>query len=383
MNGRFWHLGKKSTLLLSAVTLLAFVVAGCGTAAGVPQGAAPAAKHKPVVTVQIQLNWLTNVEFSGLWMADHFGWFKKAGFKLQAKAWANGINPETTTASCWQSAGKNKLCLGFDDSSAIPIARQAGNNLVGIWAGSQKTPFGFMSCFVPKKPKVNKKCKSNTGKNITNPRQWKGLTVGYQSHELYVPQIMLSSVGLNLGQVTPHNAAFNIGELTSGVVDVYEVFINNEPIAEKLSGIKVNVIPAYKWGMASFYADVMFAPQSEIGARKSKLKAFVKLVDRGWKWAMAHPKKAADIVEKDYFKATTPSVAFNRKQQEMEEGVFAKTLSRQGGKVDGQMTLARWKQIIKVLRKSKTDGGTPILSKNVPAKDCFTNQFTPAPGGAI
>lgn len=376
MEDRFRRVGRRPALLLSSVALFAVVLAGCGTTAA-PQGSAPASNaHKAMTTVSIQLNWLTNVEFSGLWIADHFGWFHSAGFKLKAKAWSNGISPEETTASCWQGSHSDmsKLCLGFDDSSAVPIARAAGNKLVAIWTGSQKTPFGFMTCRVP-----STKCKSNTHKNITSPKQWKGLKIGYQSHELYVPEIMLGSVGQNLGQVTPVTVQFDTSQLTSGAVDAYLVFVNNEPIAMQLAGIPVNVIPAYKFGMGAFYADTMFAPGAEVHSRSAQLKTFVRLVDRGWKWAMAHPTKAADIVEKNYFK-----LAGARKQQQIEEGQFAKTLSRQGGKVDGQMTLARWKRIITILRHSKADinGGT-ILSRKISASSCFTNKFAPKPGSTI
>src|SRR5689334_9818245 len=104
MHSRFWRLGKRTAWLLSSVAVLALVLSGSAFAAA--HAVKPASKAQKLTTVSVQLNWLTNVEFSGLWVADHLGWFKKAGLKLKATGWSNGINPEDVTSACYQGAGK-------------------------------------------------------------------------------------------------------------------------------------------------------------------------------------------------------------------------------------------------------------------------------------
>lgn len=371
---------SRAAWLFSVLMALIFVVAGCATT-GSPQGApAPSKAHKHMTKVFVQLNWLSNVEFSGLWVADHKGWFKKAGFKFTFKSWSNGIDPEGTTAACYQGGGK--LCFGFDDSAAVAIARDNGDKLKAIWVGSQKTPFGFATCKVPKTG-TNKKCKSNTGKNITKPSQWAKyhLKIGYQSHELYVPEIMLGKVHKSLSDVTPKTVQFDTSALTTGAVDAFLVFINNEPIALKLQGVKTNVIPAYKWGMQDFYADTMFAPDAELAHHSKKVAKFVSLVDKGWKYAMHHYKSVAHMVVKNYF-PTEFGVPSNKKQQVLEEKKFATTLSRDSkGRISGRMTLKRWKGIIHILATYPGDlGGKPILHNPLPsAKKTFTDKFAPPP----
>lgn len=377
---------SRITWLFSAMLVPVFVLAGWGTYAS-PQASAPPSKApKTLTTVHVDLNWLPNVEFSGIWVAIKKGWFKQAGLRVPGLTGAMGAgvraydfsnSPEYENNLCLHQ--KNQLCIGFDDSSAIPIARQAGQKLTGVWAGSQKTPFGFMTCYVPKKPKVNKKCKSNTGKNITSPRQWRGLKIGYQQDELYVPELMLGSVGLSLSDVTPVQVQFTTSDLTTGQTDAHLVFVNNEPISLRLQGVKTNVIPGYKYGMAAFYADVMFVSDSQMSKYKSRIKAFVSVVDRGWKYAMHHPTSTAKMIVNNYFGTSYGGGPGAAKQQEIEIGQFAKTLSRdKSGKVDGQMTLSRWKTIIKDLRTYPGSlDGKPIITAHINPKDCFTDRFAP------
>jgi ABC-type nitrate/sulfonate/bicarbonate transport system substrate-binding protein len=378
MHSSFWRLGKRTAWLLSSVAVLGLVLSGSAFAAA--HAVKPASKAQKLTSVSVQLNWLTNVEFSGLWVADHLGWFKKAGFKLKATGWSNGINPEDVTSACYQGAGKSgNLCFGYDDSAAVAIARSQGNDLKAVWVGSQKTPFAFATCAVTGKKNIDSKCKSNTHKNITSPKQWKGLKIGYQSHELYVPEVMLGSVKKSLSDVKPVTVQFDTSVLTTGGVDAFLVFLNNEPISLALQGVHTNVIPAYKFGFGDFYADTMFAPSAELKAYPKKVKTFVSLVDQGWKYAMHHANAVGAMVQKYYFK-TEFGAPSSRIQQQKELGVFAKTLSRDGsGKISGRMTLKRWEGIIHILRTYPGDiGGRPIISHSISASASFTNQFAPA-----
>ena len=378
---------------MAAALAAVFVFAGCGTSAG--EGAAPPAKHFTgnMTTVHVDLNWLSNVEFSGIWVAMQKGWFAQNGLKIKGICGTHASfnagcvrpfdytnTPESMNDNCVRTTGS--LCIGFDDSSAVAIARQAGQLLKAVWVGSQKTPFGFMTCYVPPSGKPQKHCKSNSGRNITSVKQWKGLKIGYQADELYVPEIMLGNHGMSLSQVTPVKVTFDPTLLQDGTVDAYLVFVNNEPIQLHLEHVKTNVIPAYKNGMGAFYADAMFMPDSQMGRYNKQIATFVRLVDKGWKWAMHHPTATAKLVIKHYFtSAAAGGGPKGLKQQELEIAQFASTLSRNGaGKVDGRMTLGRWKTIIKDLSTYPGSmGGQPILRKGaVKAKDCFTNKFAPA-----
>jgi ABC-type nitrate/sulfonate/bicarbonate transport system substrate-binding protein len=335
---------------------------------------APAHRHPhALTTVVVKLGWLSNVEFSSLWVPDHLGWFRQAGIKLVFHpGGTGGISPEDFVSAC------RGYCFAMSDAVPLTIARSVGNNLKAVWVEDQRTPFGFIACAVTHDPAIDSKCKSRTGTNITSPRQWKGLRIAYQAGQLYVPEVMLASVGLNISDVRPVVVGFDTAPLTTGSVDAFDVFINNETIALKLLGVHVNVMPAYKFGMSAFYSDVLEAPDSEISAHPAFVRKFVHLLDRGWKYALAHPKQVADMVVKDY-NPKTFGVPTSTRQQELELKEFASVLARdQNGTISGRMTLQRWQQIVHILSTYPANlNGKPLITRPVAARSLFTNAFAP------
>ena len=85
-------------LLLGALCLAIVGGVSLGAARGTTLASSPGKHARALTTVTFILNWLPNVEFDGLWMAQKFGWWQKAGLKLAFKPYANGVNPEHVEA---------------------------------------------------------------------------------------------------------------------------------------------------------------------------------------------------------------------------------------------------------------------------------------------
>lgn len=361
------HLSARSIRVISSICM-AFVIV---LAAWTSSPSSLAARPHGLTTVTVKLGWLSNVEYSSMWVADHKGWFTQAGIKLKFIPGPSSISAEDFLTSC------QGYCFAMSDSVPLSIARSVGQKIKAIWVEDQRTPFGFIACAVTGKPAVDKKCKSRARRNITSPRQWRGLRVAYQAGQLYVPEIMLASVGLRISDVKPVVVGFDTAPLTSGAVDVFDVFINNETIALKLLGVKLNVMPAYQFGAGSFYSDLLEAPDSELKAHPAFVRKFVHLLDRGWKYALSHTKQVADMVVKDY-NPKTFGVPTSKRQQELELKEFATELARGPHGVTGRMTLKRWTQIVHLLRTYPADlNGKPLITHPVSPSSLFTNAFTP------
>jgi ABC-type nitrate/sulfonate/bicarbonate transport system substrate-binding protein len=280
------------------------------------------------------------------------GWFKQAGINFQATGWNFTANPVDLVIA-------GKYNFGFQDGASIIISRSKGAPVKAIWAGGQLSPFCFMS--MPKS-------------RITTVKDFKGMKIGYQPHELYVLQAMLAHEGMTLTDVHPVPVGFDPAVLTAGTVDAYLCYISNEPITLEQQGIPVHIIPAYKYGY-TFYSDVMFTTDDMIKHHPALVKAVVGLVDKGWRYAIAHPTQVATIVVDHYFGPSTGAKGkANLKQQIAElkaliplsEGTVAPSTTKVG-----TFDAATWARGIGLLRKYK------IITQDVQPSALFTNQFLP------
>jgi ABC-type nitrate/sulfonate/bicarbonate transport system substrate-binding protein len=304
--------------------------------------------------VYVILNWIPNVEFDGLWVAQQKGWFKAAGINLSFKPWSNGVFPET------DAVARGGNTFGFDSGAAVVINRSKGVPITAVYADAQKSLFGLTVL-------------ANSG--ITRLSQLRGKSIGYQTHELYVPEVMMSCIGMTSGKdykVVP--VGFTTDDLTSGQTQAHLTFVTNEPIALKLAGVKTRTFGAAKYCFHS-YDDVMFAPDSLIKSNPGLVKRFVSAVARGFMWAHQHPDVAAHLTVNHYFPASKAgsgvTARANLQQQVLESRAFGPFCKDANGVFSGLMTASYWGDLVKILYKYKQ------ITKTVSANSLFTNQFNP------
>lgn len=306
-----------------------------------PLPQAPARAASPT-TVSFALNWLTNVEFAGIWVGQQKGWWSGAGLQAKVRGYDFSNDPVLLVA-----AGKYQF--GFQDGASLIIARSKQLPLRAIWSSAQKSPFAFITM-------------PNSG--ITNPKQFKGKRIGYQAHQRYVMDVMLNSVGLTEADVKPVIVGFDPTVLLAGKVDAYLAFLTNEPIelAQKYH-VHPNIIPASQYGY-NFYGDVLFTTDSMIKSNPALVKQVVGVMDRGWKYAMVHPAEVAKYV----VPKLDPHDSVSQQTAEMQ--ALSQLATAPGAPV-GYMSASRWKAGVDLLSKYKQ------ITTPVPADSLFTTQFLP------
>src|SRR5579871_4980663 len=173
--------------------LAALVIALGFLCAWAPPRSTHAAPASPT-NVRIALNWLTNVEFAGIWAAQEKGWWRQAGLNVTVKGYDFTHDP-------MQMVGSGQYDFGFEDGAALIAGRASGQPITALWAGGQASAYAFISM-------------PNSG--ITTPRQFKGKRIGYQAGERYVLDTMLSAVGLSEKDCTPVVVGFDPTVLIKG-----------------------------------------------------------------------------------------------------------------------------------------------------------------------
>jgi ABC-type nitrate/sulfonate/bicarbonate transport system substrate-binding protein len=346
------RLGRRLSAGIAILVVLG--AAMVGTVRGNAFASTPAKHAKATTKIHFFLNWLPNVEFSGLWVADHFGWWKQAGIDMTYTGWSQSVVPETDVP---QHSGNQ---FGFQSGAALGIARAQGVKDVALYTDTQRSVFGLTV--------LNKS-------HITSLKQLKGKKIGYQPHEIYVPEAMLASVGLEPQRdykLVP--VSFDISQLTSGAVDAYEVFLTNEPITLDMQGIKNHSFKAADYGF-HFYDDVMFTTDGLAKSNPALVRKVTAIVARGFKWAHSHPVQAAQITVAKYFPASGAgkgvSAQANATQQKLESQRFIPFSRDSHGQFSGRMTAAYWRDSIDTLFKYKLISHKPAVST------LFTNSFNP------
>jgi len=240
--------------------------------------------------------------------------------------------------------------------AAIAIARAKNEPITALYTDTQKSVFGLTVL------------KSS---GITSLAQLKGKKVGYQQHELYVPETMLSFAGLKDSDWIHVPVGFDISQLTSGRVDAYLVFVTNEPIALDMQGVGQRTFPAGDYGFHA-YDDVLFTYNGLISSDPALVTKVVNAVAQGFLWAHLHPVQAAQLTVKYYFPASKGARAAKNLEQQTREikalGPYSKT-AKFG--FAGTMNASTWSDLIKTLYKYN------LISKKPSAHLIFTNRFNP------
>ncbi|HWE63803.1 MAG TPA: ABC transporter substrate-binding protein [Chloroflexota bacterium] len=311
---------------------------------GLALGPRQATTQAAPTNASFALNWLTNVEFAGIWMAQKQGWWSQAGLHVTARGYDFTNDPVLLI-------GAGKYTFGFQDGASLIIARAKGIPLKAVWASAQQSPFAFITM---------------PNSHITTVKDFRGKRIGYQAHQLYVLQAMLNHEGMSLSDVKPVVVQFDPTVLLAGKVDAYLAFITNEPIALADKGVKVNIIKASDYGY-DFYSDVLFTTDNTIKTQPGLVRKVVQIINRGWQYAIAHPAATAQYVVKTAKLDTQDTVA----QQTAEMQALGRLSSGPDG-ARGAMQPARWQHGINLLLKYKQ------ITSSLPASAIFTSQFLPA-----
>lgn len=307
------------------------------------------ASHRPMTKVNFILNWLPNVEFAGLWVAQKYGWFQRAGIDMTFKGWTPAVHPEQDVPL----RGGNTF--GFQSGAALVIAKAHNLPVQALYTDTQRSVFGL----------------TVVNKSIKKISDLRGKRIGYQPHELYVPSTMFAHAGFKSTDWTPVPVGTDPAPLTAGRVDAFLTFLTNEPIALRLRGIRNHSFMAANYGF-HFYDDVLFTYTGLVRHDPGLVSRVVRVVAQGFLWAHRHPVAAAKLTVANYFPASNgSSAAENSVQQRLELQAFRNFSRDQHGRYSGLMTHAYWQDSVNTLYRYHE------ISTKPSAASLFTNRFNP------
>jgi len=251
------------------------------TAAALALGAAGTAQAAD--EVRLQLQWVTQAQFAGYYVALDKGFYSEEDLDVTILAGGPDIAPPQVLAG-----GGADVMLNWMPSALA--AREKGLPVVNI-----AQPFKSSGLMLT--------CWKDTG--ITSPADFKGKTIGvwfYGNEYPFLSWMSKEGISTDGGDdgVTVLKQGFNVDPLLQRQADCISTMTYNEYGQVLDAGVSEDELVTFKYedqGVATL-EDGIYALESNLEDPEfqAKMVRFVRASMKGWKYAEANPSEAADIV---------------------------------------------------------------------------------------
>ena len=250
---------------MAALAALVVVAAACGGGEGEDE--------LREITFMAGFRAQANLPFVAAYVADANGYFEEEGLAVTIR----------------HSAGADehiKLLLEGDVAFTTGTAAQSlrqhaeGLPLRAIALFGQRGDQGFVT---------------RAGSGIRSPADFRGRSVGFKAGvvpaELHA---LLASAGLSVDAVQLQAVGFDPRVFIEGRVDVYPVFLNNEPDTIRRAGVEIHVIDPHEYGVPTLGV-VYLAHEETVADDADLVERFLRATLRGAAWAREHPEEAVEV----------------------------------------------------------------------------------------
>lgn len=329
---------KKRFIAVLVVTI--FLMIGCGEG---PQEDSSMQNDREVVTVV--LDWTPNTNHTGLYVADHEGYFADEGLQVEILL-PGEATPEQLVAS-------EQADFGISFQENVTYARTQDVPVVSIAAIIQHNTSGFASL-------------KETG--IATPKDFEGKVYGGWGspiEEAVMETIMLID-GADINQVE----YINIGNtdfftaVERGDIDFAWIYYGWTGIEAELRDIPLNMIYLNDYSDAlDYYTPVIITSEKMIAEKETNIRRFLQAVTRGYGFAIENPLEAADILIKAVPELDAELV---KRSQEWLAPRYQDDASRWG-----EQKLSVWENFAHWMEEHG------LLEKPLDSDKAFTNEFLP------
>ncbi|OSP54946.1 ABC transporter substrate-binding protein [Pseudoruegeria sp. SK021] len=233
--------------------------------------------------VTLQLQWVTQAQFAGYYVALDKGFYTDEDLNVTIKPGGPDIAPPQVLAG-----GGADVMLNWMPSALA--AREKGLPVVNI--AQPFTTSGLMLT-----------CWKDTG--ITGPEDFKGRTIGvwfFGNEYPFLSWMSQEGISTDGGAdgITVLKQGFNVDPLLQRQADCISTMTYNEYLQVLEAGVDADELITFKYedeGVATL-EDGMYVLEDNLNdpAFADKMVRFVRASMKGWKYAEEHPDEAADIV---------------------------------------------------------------------------------------
>jgi NitT/TauT family transport system substrate-binding protein len=236
--------------------------------------------------VTVQLDWIYNVQFAGVLVAQSKGWYKDAGLDVSVRP----IDLATMTTSVGSVLGGTNM-IGIADGLVLLNARAAHKPVKAFATMLQASPL----CILVLKDGPIHEFKDLAGK-----------TIGLHAYDHVQLDLMLAYNHMTEKDVHAVDIGDDLTSLVSRKIDAQVAYSIDEKVAFELKGFPTTTFPAYENGFVT-YSQVYYTTEAFMKSDPKTLVTFLEVTNRGWREAFAHPGDTARMVVKTYMKDGDPA----------------------------------------------------------------------------
>jgi len=240
--------------------LLSLIIAVFGCRRGQSSGAGGVSR------VRVQLNWVPEPEFGGLYAARESGAYTRAGLEVEVVGGAAGT-------PVLQMVGSGQADFGVVGADDVVLARARGVDVVAVFASFQHSPLGVMTHAKKGYAKLED---LRSGTLAIEP----GLPFGAWLKQKYTfPGVTL----------VPYDGG--IAKFLADPNYAQQCYVTSEPIEARKKGAETKVFSARETGFDP-YANVVIVRGELLRTKRALVRSFVSASAEGWRSYLADPAAA-------------------------------------------------------------------------------------------
>jgi ABC-type nitrate/sulfonate/bicarbonate transport system substrate-binding protein len=305
-------------LILLLLVLGSTPTVGCGRPG---PWVAPAGQTR-ALTFMAGFKAQANLPFVAAYLAQDRGYFDQQGLAVDVKH------------SAGQGEHYQLLAARRIDVTTAPaedvlkLAEEASLPFVAVTLFGQRGDRGFATL---------------ASSEIQGPKEWEGKIVGYKVLPTPDYLAILKANGVDRSRIREVPVGFDPRLLAEGKVDVYPVFVANEPDTLRRLGVETRVVEAAQFGIPTLGLTYI-VHRDFLRDEPQTVERFVKAAIRGLYHAVDHPDEAIDAVLR---RAEGEDPAHQRAMFDVERAGAESDLTRERGL--GWMVEDQWQRLHDVL----------------------------------
>ena len=266
---------KKRSLFQVILTVLMIMplLAACG-------GNAPKVEQEQTKTpATLTLQWVTQAQFAGYYVALDKGWYAEEGIDLT-------IRPGGPDISALDAVRNGTSQFGTSLLADIIVTSETSNDLVSVLQVQQSNGLLLLA---------------HKDSDIRTPADFAGKTVGVWLGNWEAQfNALIAKENIDPNSFTLVSQGFSMDSFINRDLDVASAMIYNEYYAVLESGLKADeimIIDYADYGL-DFPGDTLFTSATIVQENPELCQKMVKASLRGWQYAIENPQEAVDIVMK-------------------------------------------------------------------------------------